>query len=388
MKWLGFLSAALISIPALAQPAQPPVPSRVIAINGGGNFEGNRGFYTSGSVLNVTKEEGEFYVTPHGNVKKADMVPLTDAIRFLSERIDKQPTARDYELRALTNRMQGHHRSAKRDYAEAIKLEPKNLRLYISRGYIELSLKELNEAQRDADAAVKLGPKEPDASILKDTVKEAKAAWKTQEAELDREIAIATRDIKKAPNFSANYRTRGIALYRKRQFDKALADFNTAVKQTPHDAESLRWRGACHQSLGDYDKAIGDFRQAIQEEPNHSGAHISLARLLASCPTASLRNGAQAVEAASKGKELEDKELAGAYDVLAAAYAETGNWDEAVHWQQAAIGANNFLDKGELEARLELYQQHQPYRLDPPDSGTNADLQTSPKKSESKGAKK
>ena len=53
-----------------------------------------------------------------------------------------------------------------------------------------------------------------------------------------------------------------------------------------------------------------------------------------------------------------------AIDTLAAALAETGDFAQAVTWQERAIELNKSPDKEE-EARLELYRKGQPYREQP-----------------------
>jgi serine/threonine-protein kinase len=49
-------------------------------------------------------------------------------------------------------------------------------------------------------------------------------------------------------------------------------------------------------------------------------------------------------------------------DTLAAAYAENGNFDEAVKWQMSATELAAKANKKDYEARLAMYQKRQPYR--------------------------
>ena len=50
-------------------------------------------------------------------------------------------------------------------------------------------------------------------------------------------------------------------------------------------------------------------------------------------------------------------------DTLAAAYAETGDFDAAVKWQTKANALfTDGKDKTDGEARLKLYQEKKPYR--------------------------
>lgn len=62
-----------------------------------------------------------------------------------------------------------------------------------------------------------------------------------------------------------------------------------------------------------------------------------LASLRATCPDEKHRNGQQAVEYATKACELTAWKNGGWIDSLAAAYAEAGDFDKAVEWQQKGM---------------------------------------------------
>jgi hypothetical protein len=85
--------------------------------------------------------------------------------------------------------------------------------------------------------------------------------------------------------------------------------------------------------------------------------------LLATSKFDSVRNGILAVDQAQKA--VESAESAAYLDTLAAAYAEVGNFAEAIAVQQRAIDAitDDEADlQGELQVRLEYYQRSQPWR--------------------------
>jgi Flp pilus assembly protein TadD len=94
-------------------------------------------------------------------------------------------------------------------------------------------------------------------------------------------------------------------------------------------------------------------------------AHNNLAFLMASCPNAKIRNGAMAVKHATKACELSGWQYADYVDTLAAAYAETGNFTEAIKRQQQAIELAPKDEKGVFKSRLELYKQGKPFREKP-----------------------
>ena len=97
------------------------------------------------------------------------------------------------------------------------------------------------------------------------------------------------------------------------------------------------------------------------------GNAISLANaawVMATCPEARYRNGSRALEI-SHALWLEDQRNPALLDQLAAAYAENGNFIEAITMQQKAI---QVLDKRQLqtleqfEKRLGYYQARKPFR--------------------------
>ena len=76
-----------------------------------------------------------------------------------------------------------------------------------------------------------------------------------------------------------------------------------------------------------------------------------------------MRNGTLALDQAQKA--VAGEESAAYLDTLAAAYAELGNFAEAIAVQERAIKAITEEEqdlRGELQTRLEYYQRSQPWR--------------------------
>ena len=95
----------------------------------------------------------------------------------------------------------------------------------------------------------------------------------------------------------------------------------------------------------------------------------NLAWLQATSPRAELRDGAKAIDNATKACELTEWKKAIYVDTLAAAYAEAGDFDSAVKWQKKAVdllpedvSAESRVD---YESRLKLYKSGKPYRESP-----------------------
>jgi tetratricopeptide (TPR) repeat protein len=159
------------------------------------------------------------------------------------------------------------------------------------------------------------------------------------------------------------YNIRGLAYGRLRQHEKAIADFNEAIRLDPRYITALNNRGFAHASLGQHESAARDFNLAIRVDPRNADAHNGLAWQLSTAREPQIRNGRLAVELARKACELTQWKNANHLDTLAAAYAEAGQFEEAVRWQQAALAFPEFEKQAGEAARkrLALYQEGKPY---------------------------
>ena len=115
-----------------------------------------------------------------------------------------------------------------------------------------------------------------------------------------------------------------------------------------------------------YVKALEGRRRVLGEEhPDTLESINSVAWFRATSPAAEFRNGAKAVEYATKVCELTDWKMAMFVNTLAAAYAEVGDFDSAVKWQRQAIDLlteeQSAKWQADFEGRLKLYQAGKPY---------------------------
>jgi Flp pilus assembly protein TadD len=112
--------------------------------------------------------------------------------------------------------------------------------------------------------------------------------------------------------------------------------------------------------------AIENYRQALQLSPNLAQAINNLAWLLATTGDARNRNGPEAVRLAQRACELAGNRTPQFAGTLAAAYAETGRFDDAIASANKAIelatAQGNTAIAAANRSFLELYRAHQPFR--------------------------
>ena len=226
------------------------------------------------------------------------------------------------EVRKSLNNTDG----AIKDFTSAIATRPKDVSAYSSRGAFRQKLGAYKEAVADYDVIIKANPKSQSARIDRATCK----------LEL-RDFAGAEADIA--------------------AIKKNLHPF--MWQQTP-DLHILLAR--CHAGLGDPAKAMAELDTLIQRMPKYAPLHDARAWLLATCPDVQFRDGAKAVEGATRACETTRWKRPRFLETLSAAYAQSNDFTNAIKWQKKAIELTktDFLKRA-AAARLELYEAGKPY---------------------------
>jgi RNA polymerase sigma factor (sigma-70 family) len=285
------------------------------------------------------------------------------AINDYSEWIRLAPTdANAYRRRGDVWRRKREYDKAITDFSTAIRLAPTDADAYRGRGDAWSEKKEYDKAIADFSEVIRLAPNAADA------YKDRGYAWSKQ-IKYDKAIADFSTAIRLVPTDADAYVRRGEAWTDKEEYDKAIADLSTAIHLAPTDADAYWRRGYAWSENRRYDKALADIGEAIRLDPKVVAPYLAQARIWATCPNAKFRDGEQALKSATRACELTHWKDADAIDILAAAYAETGDFDKAVKWQTKANAMFIFAGSDDIEqgeACLKLYEQKTPYR-DPPE---------------------
>jgi tetratricopeptide (TPR) repeat protein len=248
------------------------------------------------------------------------------------------------------------------DFTVDIRLYPKDVSAYSNRGSAWMAKREYDRALIDLDQAIHLDPKHAPAYNNRACVWLAKQAY-------DKAIADCNEAISIDPENAQAYILRARTWIEKKEFDKAVADCNGAIwldRETANSSvvcgRAYVIRGRALQGMKDYGEAIADNNHAIRLDPESVDAYNNRAWLWATCPDAKYRDGRKAVESATKACELTRWNEPPIIDTLAAAYAESGDFAEAVKWQAKAIALlDDDKKKDDYRSRLKLYEQRKPY---------------------------
>jgi len=255
---------------------------------------------------------------------------------------------------------QGNYDNAIAAYTQAIAYDPNCALAYAQRGAVWYEKGEYDKAITDDTQAIAIAPNYAAA------YNNRSAAWDAKD-EFDKGIADTNQALAIAPSFVDAYVSRGALWYNKGEYDKAIADDNQALAINPSVAQAYDNRASAWIMKGDYEKAKADFNQAIAIDSNCSGYYNDLAFFQATCLDPRYRDGKRAFENASKAYQLSNGNNAdNNFSVLASAYAENGDFAQALEWQGKAVTlVKNDKMKQRYLARVELFKQGKPFRLDP-----------------------
>jgi tetratricopeptide (TPR) repeat protein len=147
---------------------------------------------------------------------------------------------------------------------------------------------------------------------------------------------------------------------------EAIAQLQRVILIAPGFASADYHLGSAYHLLGETAKAAAAWRDALRKDPNHLQALNRLARVLATSPDASQRNGTAAVELAERAAQLSRDQNPAILETLAAAYGEVGRFAEAVKTARRALELATQQDDRKLAAtlgtRVALYEARRPLR--------------------------
>ena len=353
----------------------------------------------------------------HEEVYPASIEAYNQALRLDS----KRPQL--FNNRGLTLSAQGRFELAEKDFQTAIRLAPKYAQAYANLGWLYFSSDKLPEAIQQYNKAIELEQDNPSHYInragcfreqnrlddaMRDFIKAVELAGNVPEGYVGQSTifmdklnfagAIAAAD--KAleldkTNVQATI-NRGWAKHLQGNADGALEDLNQAITLEPGSLIALLNRSAVLLEVKRYAEAEADLKQAQALDEEHPGVWLNwgelywqqrqfsealaaykksvelgpelaegqngLAWFYATCPEDDKRQGSEAVRLAIAANKTTQNKDWSHLDTLAAAYANTEKFADAIRFGEAALQLAPENKKAEVEQRVQLYRQNQPYR--------------------------
>lgn len=156
---------------------------------------------------------------------------------------------------------------------------------------------------------------------------------------------------------------RGFTNFQAGNQKKAIEEFSAVISINPNTAEAWNNRGFNRQLQGEFADTLKDDAEATRLALGYALAWVNQAWLLSTCRQESVRDGGKAVEAARKGCELTDFQDYNALKALTAGFAEQGNFEKAIGWQEKAVERSPEIQKTDEEKLLQMYRDEKPFRV-------------------------
>jgi tetratricopeptide (TPR) repeat protein len=157
------------------------------------------------------------------------------------------------------------------------------------------------------------------------------------------------------------------ALLRRGRTDEATVQYQKVLQMHPQSADAHANLGSAWLAKGRVRDAMAEYTKALQNSPENLAALSNLAWLLATSADPSVRNGSEAVRLAERADSVSSRSETHptVLRILAAAYAEAGEFAEAKETAQNALQAANMQGNtalaDALQSDLALYDLGLPF---------------------------
>ena len=183
--------------------------------------------------------------------------------------------------------------------------------------------------------------------------------------QLDEAIPHFAKAVDLKPDYADAQNNLGIALLQKGRVDEAILHLQNAEELDHKKTQTYYNLGAAFYMQGRISEALAQWRAGLRVDPDDLPLLGQAAWVLATNPKASVRNGDEAVELAARAVKLSGGKDPATLDTLAAAYAESGRFPEAVQTARQALALATEPLAADLKARIALYQANRPFRDTP-----------------------
>ncbi|MCA9097225.1 MAG: tetratricopeptide repeat protein, partial [Planctomycetaceae bacterium] len=229
--------------------------------------------------------------------------------------------------RAYCSMILGNSTLAARDFSAAIRLDPQSGRAWSGRGQLHSGLGNYSAAIADFEQAKGLLPEVSSIPVLQ-----------------------------------------GVALIGLKDYSRAKSKLETALSMKLPDQEAegdyateLYFRSVSFRHLQLHQKSLETIEELLEFGPEIWMGYDERSLLRSSCPDPAFRDGRSAIEDSLKSCELTRWTRSRMISTLACAYAEAGEFEEAVKWIEKAISMGEYFIKRHKEME-ELFRKRKPYR--------------------------
>ncbi len=283
---------------------------------------------------------------------------LPRAMAVFKKAIELDPKSAQAHLNlGIALRQQKDLPGAVAEFKKTIELDPKYFTAYYDQGNHLHDLNDLQGAIAAYEIAIELNPR-----FATTYSNLGRALHKLND--LPGAVAAYKKAIELDPKDVGAYTNLGLALRQQKDFPGSIAALKRAIELNPQGDLAYQNLGMSFYGQRQFAEAEKAYLKAIEINPARHVVYNEVAWLLATCADDKARDGKRAVQFATKACELTDWKFGTYVGTLGAAYAETGQFEQAIKFETQAL--NDPVYKASLgesvRKYLELFEHKKPYR--------------------------
>jgi len=257
--------------------------------------------------------------------------------------------------RAQIAMLEGKFEEAIEDATKVIEIDSTVLAARVLRAQAYMRLERYDDSLADIDSILKVRPGLRSGLRLK-------AQIHASQNKVDEAISDLKEILRADPADVETQYQIGMLYRGQKNYTKALAIFDEIVKNEP-EAWFVRYgRAETYLSIGKHRQALADYDLVLKDNGEDSGMLNNFAWLLCTSPMDEVRDGKRAIELATKACELTKFKAAHILSTLAAAYAETGDYANALKWSRKALELCDKDLRDHMQKEVASYESSKPWR--------------------------
>jgi tetratricopeptide (TPR) repeat protein len=258
---------------------------------------------------------------------------------------------------------QGDHQRALDLYAESLRLNPDLTDTLVNRALILGRIGEMDEAIALLRHAARQRPNDPRIEYRLGTALAETGNLPLAATHLARAVQLGPADVDARTNYA-------MVLLQLGEHARAAEHLGHLVRQHPDDLDMRANYAMVLLEMGDLARGSQHLRHIVQQRPDDLMLASILAWLLATSPDPAVADGPYALTLAENLVNQTGRENPDMLNILAAAQARAGRYDDAIATARQAIALAlrlGIMDLAqELESALATYQQRKPWLQHPP----------------------
>ena len=302
-----------------------------------------------------------------------------EAIAKANQAIEKNPRAASlFILRGRLHHKTGKLDEAIEDFDQAVDIKPDSYIAFLDRSEVQHEKGDKERAAEDFSKAREIHGLALTQTVLQRVTVRSEGDFEKAIKDLNRFVELDEASAEESgrdpdPDYGLQLGQSYLVTKQETLAVDALTKLIDNVGEKPTDRRmqnarllGLRTRADAYLGLGEHPNAVSDYDNALKLNGNEDGVLNNLAWVLATSPMDEVRDADRAIDLATKACKVTQYKQAHILSTLAAAYAESGDFEKAKEWSTKAVEMGSETAAPEtqqqLKNELESYKQKKAWR--------------------------